>query len=93
MDINITLSRPLGERTEINFPFSEVRGRDIVAAQTEFETLTGMPTVGVLELNKNFQAYLASKISKIPYEEILDLPIADFHPVTMAVQRFLFGAE
>jgi hypothetical protein len=79
--------------TEINLPFSEVRGHDMVAAQEEFETLSGTTTLGVLELNKHFQAYFASKIAKVPYETILDLPMKDFTAVTLAVQRFLFSGE
>lgn len=87
------LSKPImvgeAEVSELSLPFSELRGRDIVSAQEEFEVLNGGP-VDFLENSKNFQAYLISKMSKIPYDIIMDgIPVHDFNALTLAVYRFL----
>ena len=78
------------EVKELDFPISDMRGRDVVTAQEEFEVLTDSPMSGVLESNKNFLAYLAAKVAKIPYDTVLDMPIRDFNWITLITQRFLF---
>lgn len=79
--------------SELDFPLANLRGRDIVEAQTEFEVLTGTASEGILESNKNFLAYMASKIAKVPYDSILDLAVRDFNAVTLVMQRFLYKGE
>lgn len=92
MDTKHILSVPIGELTEINLDGSKLKGRDILEAQEEYEALTGT-SVGfsVLELDKKFQAFMASKIAGISYDTILNLPAKDFSAVTLEVQRFLLG--
>ena len=96
-DGKLELKKPLvvgdKELTELDFPLADLRGRDIVAAQTEFEMLTGTASEGILESNKNFLAYMASKIAKVPYDSILDLTVRDFNAVTLVMQRFLYRGE
>ena len=87
------LSKPIkvgdNEIGELSLPFSELRGRDIVEAQKEFEAINGGP-VELLETSKDFQAFLIAKMAKVPYDTILDeLPVSDFNALTLAVYRFL----
>lgn len=90
------LGRPLGyegengpvEVTELTLPFSNLRGRDIVEAQEEFEALEG--AADVLETSKRFHAYLIAKMARVPYDAILDgLAVHDFSTLTLTVYRFL----
>ncbi|MDR3164978.1 MAG: phage tail assembly protein [Synergistaceae bacterium] len=89
MDEKYVLREPVGDIREINFPLQKLKGGDIVAAQSEFETLTGSITTSMLELNKGFHAYIISKVAQIPYETVLELSIKDFSYLTMRVQNFL----
>lgn len=93
----LELKKPISvggnDLSELDFPLAELRGRDIVSAQAEFEMLTGTASEGILESNKNFLAYLASKIARVPYESILDLTVRDFNAVTLVMQRFLYTGE
>ena len=89
MSETIKLNTPVGETGEITLNFDDVKGRDLVSAQRDFELLTGEPTSGLLELDKNYQAFFASKISNVPYDTILEFDARDFISVTMMVQRFL----
>jgi hypothetical protein len=89
LDEKYVLREPRGDITEIDFPLQKLRGGDIVAAQGEFETLTGSTTTGIIELNKGFHAYVISKIAKIPYETVLEFSMKDFTYLTMRVQNFL----
>jgi hypothetical protein len=81
------------EITVLDFPLSELKGRDIVSAQEEFEVLTGSSTDGQIEMNKNFLAFLVSRIAKIPYESVIDMKVHDFNVLTLVTQRFLFRGE
>jgi hypothetical protein len=81
------------ELTEIDFPITEIKGRDIVAAQDEYEVLTGGDTEGVLEMDKGFLAFMAAKVAKLPHETVLDMPVRDFNAITLVTQRFLFRGE
>lgn len=77
------------EITELALPFSEVRGRDLVAAQSEYETITGT-IVQTNVTDKGFHAYLVSRIAKIPYDTMLDdVGIPDFNILTGVAQYFL----
>jgi len=91
MDDKYTLKEPIGELLEIQFPLRGLRSRDIILAQSEFEALTGSPTSSLLELNKNFHAFMISKLAQIPYETVLDFSVADFNGLAMRVQNFLLG--
>jgi hypothetical protein len=81
------------ELKELDFPISALKGRDIVSAQEDFEVLTGSATDGQIEMNKNYLAFLASRIAQIPYETILDMKARDFNTVTLITQRFLFRGD
>lgn len=88
-----TLAAPIkigGEEvTELSVPFSEVRGRDLVEAQSEYETIAGT-IVQANVADKGFHAYLVSRVAKIPYDVMLDdVGIADFNMLTLAAQYFL----
>ena len=77
------------EITELNLPFLELRGRDIVEAQEEFVVLNGRE-LDVFEANKGFHVYLISRMSKVPYDTIMDeMAVHDFSVVTLTAYRFL----
>jgi hypothetical protein len=77
----------------MSLDFSGIRGRDIIAYQDEYEAVTGDSISMVVELDKKFQAFVASKLAQVPYDVILDLSMKDFAVITMTVQRFLLGRE
>lgn len=75
--------------TELSLPFSKLRGRDVVEAQEEYETLRG-GTLEIFENSKDFQAFMIAKMAKVPYKSIVDdLAVADFSVLTLTMYRFL----
>jgi hypothetical protein len=91
MDAKYTLSVPVGDITEIDLRLSSLKGEDIIAAQAEFEAVTGSTTLGMLELSKSYQAFIVSKAAKIPYETVIGLPVQDFNVLTLHAQNFLLS--
>lgn len=87
------LTRPItvgGEEVAIlELPFKSLRGRDLVAAQSEYEVMTG-DAVALNISDTGFHAYLIAKLAKIPFDVMMDdVHIVDFNTLTLAARSFL----
>lgn len=88
-----SLTRPIivgsEEVTVLELPFRSLKGRDLVAAQSEYEAMAG----GAVALNiadTGFQAYLIARLAKIPFDVMMDdVHIVDFNTLTLASRSFL----
>ena len=78
------------EIREINLDFGSLTGVDICEAESNFRDRFYVP---VPDANYSFayQAAVAAKASKLPYELILELNHRDFSAVTGATKGFLLG--
>lgn len=88
-----TLTRPIAvgseEVTSLELPFKSLRGRDLVAAQSEYEVMTG-DAVALNISDTGFHAYLIAKLAKIPFDVMMDdVHLVDFNTLTLAARSFL----
>jgi hypothetical protein len=79
------------EQTTLNFPLSELTGQHIRTAQSNYSVLEDDTPTGVVEFNKNYQAYVAAALMKVPPDFVFGLPAKDFTALTLMVGRFLLG--
>ena len=76
------------EITTLEFPLKELTGQHIRTAQNNYEMLEGTISE-VMELNKNYQAYVAAALMKVQPDFVFNLPAKDFTAITLFVERFL----
>ena len=92
--INVKLSKPISfndvETKEINLDFGSLTGIDICDAETNFRERFYQP-IPDANYSQAYQAAVAAKAAKLPYELILDLNLNDFSKVTGAAKGFLLG--
>lgn len=93
--INVKLKTPIfqegQEITEINLDLNRMKAGCVLSAGSEFQR-NNPGFVGMKELQDEYALRLASKISGINYETLLNLEYDDFSVVTRELQVvFLYG--
>ena len=78
------------EIKEINLDFGSLTGADICEAESNFRDRFYVP-IPDANYSSAYQAAVAAKASKLPYELILELNYIDFIAVTGSARGFLLG--
>jgi len=78
------------EIEKIELDFNSLTGGELCDAETNFRERYFQP-IPDANYSQAFQAAVAAKASKLPYELILELNLKDFSRVTGATKGFLLG--
>ncbi len=78
------------EVEKVELDFNSLTGADLCDAETNFRERYFQP-IPDANYSQAFQAAVAAKASKLPYELILELNLKDFSRVTGATKGFLLG--
>lgn len=79
------------EVNEVEFDVEKLSGRDLTLAERESRAM-GDNAASVF-VSMNFQAVVVSKLLKVPVDDILDLPAADFKQLVVPVATFFLNME
>lgn len=86
----VKLTKPLKiagkEVTEVELDVEALSGRDLTLAERESRAMGD--NAASMFVSMNFQAIVAAKLLKVPVDDILDLPTADFKKLVVPVMRF-----
>lgn len=87
----IHLSKPLRGKDELIFDFGRIKGSTLIKCEKKAKEVDA--SIVVPQLSMVFQSHVAAAAAGVKYDEIVNLPGADFMAVTLKVSRFLSGAE
>lgn len=78
------------EIEKVDLDFNSLTGAEICDAESNFRDKYYQPVPNV-NYSFAYQAAVAAKASKLPYELILELPVKDFTAIIGAARGFLLG--
>ena len=81
------------EYKQIDFDLESLTGNDMLAVERQFLASGVNQSVMVKEFNKEYQALVAARAAKLPFEFFQSIGARDFSRVTIAVQNFFLEAE
>lgn len=87
----VHLSKPLRGKDELIFDFAKIKGSTLLKCEKKAKEVDA--SIVVPQLSMAFQSHVAAAAAGVKYDEIINLPGADFMAVTLKVSRFLSGAE
>lgn len=90
------LSRPFSFEgtvyTEFALDFDSLTGEDLLSAERQFNEISGGDSfTPVKQIAQMYQALVAARAAKVPYELVKSLPAKDFSKLTVRAQNFLLG--
>lgn len=78
---------------EIPLDLESLNGNDMLNVERQFLAGEGNQAVMVKEFSKEYQALVAARAAKLPFEFFQSIGAYDFSRVTVRVQNFFIGSE
>lgn len=76
---------------EVELNFDELTGNDLIEAEKQVMASDNIPMV--TDFNKAYLIAVASRLIKVPADELRNMNAKDFSKIITEVQRFLLGSD